>query len=59
MQLALPFAPMRRRTALHCEADIAADQRPGDRSQLSVIRHAKSANLLAYAFENAHHGPVK
>jgi hypothetical protein len=28
MQLELPFAPMRRRTALHCEADIAADQRP-------------------------------
>jgi len=29
------------------------------RCQLSVVRHAKSANLLAYPFENAHHGPIK
>jgi hypothetical protein len=59
MQRLVHFAPVRRRTALHCDADIANDQRPGDRCQLSVVRLAKSANLLAHPFENAHHGPIK
>jgi hypothetical protein len=59
MRRLVHFAPVRRRTALHCDADIATDQRPGDRCQLSVVRHAKSANLLAHPFENTHHGPIK